>query len=268
VPFGLDPDSTIFGNVDYGNVKGVEALFEREYSHGWGFRVMTTLQSATATATNAYQLFRRIRIAPGGADTIFPASVEFPLDYDRRVGVTAIGFSKIRNNVLRAGAVDFLGGLESSLIVRYASGLPYTQTNTAGDSLIGLPNSHRLPPQFQLDALLRRPIALGGVRGTVYLDLRNLTNRRNLVAVRKDTGTPGLGDSGLDAAAAAAYNAHPEPIPYESPRYRSWADINGDGLIVGTELQTLYRRAAQDFYQPLFAYGPPRLVRVGVEIIF
>ena len=268
VPFGLDPDSTIFGNLDYGNVKGFEVLLEREYANGWGARVMTTVQSATATATNAYQLFRRIRLAPGGADTVFPASVEFPLDYDRRLGLTAIAYSRIRPNVLRAGNIDFLGGLEASGIVRFSSGLPYSRTNETGDTLIGLPNSYRLPSQFQLDALLRRPLAIGGVRGTVYLDLRNLTNRRNLVAVRKDTGTPGLGDAGVSAAAADAYAAHPEPIPYESPRYRSWADANGDGLIVGAELQALYLRAARDFYQPLFAYGPPRLVRVGFEIIF
>ena len=31
---------------------------------------------------------------------------------------------------------------------------------------------------------------------------------------------------------------------------------------------TAEQRAAQDFYQPLFAFGPPRLVRIGAEIIF
>ena len=39
----------------------------------------------------------------------------------------------------------------------------------------------------------------------------------------------------------AAYQAHPEPIPYESPRYRRWADTDGDGLIAGqSELLPLY----------------------------
>ena len=32
VPLGLDPDSTIFGNADAGNVKGAELLFERHDS--------------------------------------------------------------------------------------------------------------------------------------------------------------------------------------------------------------------------------------------
>jgi len=269
VPFGLNPDSTIFGNIDYGDVKGAEALFEREYAGGWGMRLLTSLQSAQATATDAYQLFRRIRIAPGGTDTIFPAQVEFPLDYDRRFGATVILYGTVPDRWgPRAGSAALLGGMEASAIARFASGLPYSRTNATGDTLLGLPNSYRLPAQLSLDMLLRRPVRVLGLRGSVYLDVRNLTNRRNIVAVRRDTGTPGLGEAGLDSAAARAYQAHPEAIPYESPRYRAWADANGDGLIAGSELLTVYKAAARDFFQPLFAYGTPRLVRIGVEVIF
>jgi hypothetical protein len=30
----------------------------------------------------------------------------------------------------------------------------------------------------------------------------------------------------------------------------------------------MFLAAAQDFTQPLFAYGPPRMFRFGVELIF
>jgi hypothetical protein len=30
----------------------------------------------------------------------------------------------------------------------------------------------------------------------------------------------------------------------------------------------MYLAAAADFVQPLFAFGPPRLVRLGVEVVF
>jgi hypothetical protein len=232
------------------------------------FRVSGTVQSANATATNAFQLFRRIRISPTLNDTIYPAQVTFPLDYDRRLGLTGIIFGSLRDNILKVGGADLLGGLQASGIVRLATGLPYTRTDATGDTIIGLPNSDRLPAQAQFDALLRRTIRLGPVRGTMYLDVRNLTNKRNILALRRDTGTPGLGDAGSNAAAQTAYAAHPEPIPYESPRYRPAADLNQDGLIVGAELLTMYQRAAHDYYQPLFAYGPPRLVRLGFEVIF
>jgi hypothetical protein len=76
-------------------------------------------------------------------------------------------------------------------------------------------------------------------------------------------------DTIIATMARAAYSAHPEPIPYESPRYRSNADLNGDGIIAGeSELLPLYREAARDYAQPIFAYGAPRLARLGVELLF
>jgi hypothetical protein len=162
-----------------------------------------------------------------------------------------------------------LGGLEAAAIVRVSSGLPYSRSNLAGDSLIGLPNSARLPSTQTIDLLVRRPMRLGGARGGVYLDVRNLLNRRNIVAVRRDTGLPGPDSAGVAALAEAAYQAHPEEIPYESARYRASADANGDGYLTGRdELFPLYLAAARDFTQPLFAYGPPRLVRLGIEVLF
>ena len=53
------------------------------------------------------------------------------------------------------------------------------------------------------------------------------------------------------------------------PRYRSYADLNGDGMIAGqAELMPLFLAAARDFAQPLFSYGPPRIARIGVELLF
>lgn len=166
--------------------------------------------------------------------------------------------------------VDTLrSGLESAAILRLSSGLPFSRTNAAGDSIIGLPNDARLPSTMTVDLLLRRPVRLGGARSGVYVDVRNLLNRRNIVAVRRDTGQPGLTETGVQAMAEAAYQAHTGEIPYESARYRGFADIDGNGYLEGRdELFPLYLAAARDFTQPLFAYGPPRLVRLGVEFLF
>jgi hypothetical protein len=270
VPIGIDPDSTIFGNADAGSVKGAELLFEREMRGGFGARVAYTLQRALATATDAFLLNRLISIDPGTGDTIRPARAEFPLDYDRRHTATAVLRAKVSERVgPRLLGIRPLAGLESAAIIRYSSGLPFSRSNAAGDSLIGLPNDSRLPTTMTIDLLVRRPLRLGGARGGVYLDIRNLLNRRNIVAVRRDTGEPGLTTTGIDSLADAAYQAHPEEIPFESGRYRAYADTNGDGYIAGREeLFPLYLAAARDFTQPLFAYGPPRLMRIGVEFLF
>ncbi len=270
VPYGLNPDSTIFGNADYGTVQGLEVLWDRELKDWWGLRASYTLQRATATASNAFELLRRIRLAPGGVDTVNPGRVEFPLDFDRRHGLVAVGQLRAPGDFgPRVAGLRPLGSLEAAAILRWSSGLPYSRMSAMGDTLVGLPNAYRLPSQTTVDALLRRPLALLGARGSVYVDVRNLLNARNVVAVRRDTGMPGLGSAGIAASAAAAYAAHPEPIPYESPRYRAWADKNGDGLVAGAdELMPLFLAAAADYYQPLFAFGPPRLLRLGVELIF
>jgi hypothetical protein len=90
-----------------------------------------------------------------------------------------------------------------------------------------------------------------------------------VVAVRRENGSPEPGEPQIDALAEQAFAARPDPIPYESPAYRPGADLDGNGLIEGPdELLPLYRRAARDFLQPLFAYGPPRLLRLGVRVGF
>jgi hypothetical protein len=121
--------------------------------------------------------------------------------------------------------------------------------------------------QYGIDLCVSRSVRLGGLALALYVDVRNLTNRRNVVAVRKDAGSPAAGDLQIERIAEAAWSEHPDPIPYESPAYRAEADINGDGLVAGRdELRPMFERAARDFLQPLFAYGPPRLIRLGTRI--
>ncbi len=99
--------------------------------------------------------------------------------------------------------------------------------------------------------------------------MRNVLNRRNVIAVRRDTGTETLPPTTIQQLATAAYAADPAPIPYESPRYRAWADQDANGVLEGPgELMPLFLAAARDFAQPIFFYGPPRLFRLGVEFEF
>lgn len=192
---------------------------------------------------------------------------------DDRLGAIADTAGVYRARGIRSGwhrisarMIGYRSVVQDSVFVR---ALPFSRSNAAGDSLIGLPNDSRLPTTLTVDLLVRRPLRLGGARSGVYLDVRNLLNRRNIVTVRRDTGQPGLTAAGVDSLAEAAYQAHPEEIPYESARYRAFADADGNGYIEGREeLFPLYLSAARDFTQTLFAYGPPRLVRLGVEFLF
>lgn len=271
VPLGVDPDSTIFGNADAGTARGLEILAERELRNGYGFRVAYTLQDAKATSTDPFLLNRLLVIDPQTGDTIRPARAEFPLDFDQRHTLTVILRGKAPGELgPQVLGVRPIAGLEGAIIVRALSGLPFSRYDTlVTDSLVGSPNGSRLPMSSTVDLLVRRPLRLGGTTGGIYLDVRNLFNRRNVVAVRRDTGEPQPDNSAVARMAEAAYAAHPETIPYESSRYRRNADLNGDGYVAGREeLFPLYVAAARDISQPLFAYGPPRLMRLGVELLF
>ncbi|MBA3893122.1 MAG: TonB-dependent receptor [Gemmatimonadales bacterium] len=270
VPLGVNPDSTIFGNSDAGTVKGAELLFERELRGGMGFRLGYTLQDAVATATDPFLLNRFIVVDPVTGDTTRPSRTEFPLDYDQRHTLTAIARGKVADGAGPAIAgVRPLAGLEGAVILRLASGLPFSMSDSTGDSLVGLPNGSRLPNNSSLDLLIRRSIRLGGAMGGIYLDVRNLLDRRNIVAVRRDTGEPRADERAIQLMAETAYAANPNPIPYESGRYRAAADLDGDGFVAGREeLYPMYVAAATDYAQPIFAYGRPRLARLGVELLF
>jgi outer membrane receptor protein involved in Fe transport len=271
VPLGVNPDSTIFGNADAGTTRGVEILAERELRNGYGFRVAYTLQDAKATSTDPFLLNRLIVVNELTGDTIRPARAEFPLDFDQRHTLTVILRGKAPREVgPKILGVRPIGGLEGAIIIRALSGLPFSRYDTLKtDSLVGLPNRSRLPGASTVDLLVRRPLRLGGTMGGIYLDVRNLLNRRNVVAVRRDTGEPQADNNAIARMAELAYSAHPETIPYESSRYRRSADLNGDGYLSGREeLFPLYVAAARDFTQPLFFYGPPRLMRLGVELLF
>jgi hypothetical protein len=190
VPLGVDPDSSIFGNADAGTVKGLELIAEREFFGGWGVRLSYTLQNATATSSDAFFVRRALQIDPITGDTTIPAKVEFPLDYDRRHSFVAILSGTVPQSFgPTIGNATILGGLEGTAVVQLASGLPFSYTDASGDSIIGLPNEGRLPNTSTIDLLIRRPLNIGGLGASLYLDVRNLLNTQNTVAVRRDSGT-------------------------------------------------------------------------------
>lgn len=269
-PINVNPDSSVFVNADIGNVVGTEVILERERHNGWGMRMAGVLQRATATVTDAFQLLRLTEVDPVTGDTIRAARSQWPLDYDRTLAFIATVDGELSRN---AGpeilGIRPVGALTGAAVLRFGSGLPYTRTNVTGDSLIGEINGSRLPSQFTLDLLFRKPVQFGRMGGSLYLDVRNALNRANQLAVRRETGTPNATDATITALAEAAYAANPAAIPFESPRYRRAADINSDGVISGRgELYPLFEAAARDYTQPLFVYGAPRLIRFGVEIFF
>jgi len=92
-----------------------------------------------------------------------------------------------QTHVLTALASHRAGRWTLGARARYATGMPRTPvTGSVFDTrdglhqpIFGAQNSTRLPPFFQLDARVDRSFLAGPLRVTVYLDVQNVTARRN-----------------------------------------------------------------------------------------
>ena len=97
----------------------------------------------------------------------------------------------------------------ANLIGRYASGLPYTPNPAA--PIKPAVNSKRYPPTYNVDVLLSKRMVLSGMTYTVFADIRNVFNTRNL-------------DDLIDPVTYDRYGIplnnkkHSSPLSWSSPR--------------------------------------------------
>ncbi len=270
IPLHVSPDSSQFINADNGDVQGLELVLTLERRQGVRARLSAVYQRAMASVPDAFAIHHLIILDPVTGDTIPAPRHQYPLDTDRRVSVALLVDAELGSTAgPRIGGLRPLAGMIVAAVGRFHTGLPYSRTTTDGRAIVGAINGHRLPSQQTVDLLIRRPLTLGAMQGSLYLDIRNLLHRQNIVSVRRDTGTPFLSDTAIEELAREAYRVNPAPIPWESARYRPIGDPDGIGRMQGeANLLPLFRAAAEDVSAPLFHYGAPRLMRFGLEVIF
>jgi outer membrane receptor protein involved in Fe transport len=133
----------------------------------FGASVLVRRELARGTlAWLTYTLGRSERWSPGG-----PAR---PLDFDQ-------------THVLTAVASHQRGGWTLGARARYATGMPRTPIvgsffdarDGAYQPIFGEQNGTRLPAFLELDARLDRALTVGRVTATLFLDVQNVTARRN-----------------------------------------------------------------------------------------
>ena len=120
-----------------------------------------------------------------------------PLDWDRRHIVSGTLGIQLPFNT------------SANMIGRYASGLPYTPNPAA--PIKPAVNSKRYPPTYNVDVLLSKRMVLSGMTYTVFADIRNVFNTRNL-------------DDLIDPVTYDRYGIplnnrkHSSPLSWSSPR--------------------------------------------------
>ncbi|MCG3164881.1 MAG: hypothetical protein POELPBGB_00640 [Bacteroidia bacterium] len=205
-----------YGNLDFGTVKGLSLSYDLRRTGNMWMRASYTLQFADGTGSNTTTGINLINSGFGNLRTIQPFSFDqrhnivVTLDYRFKSGA--------EYNGPKIGKLNIFSNTGLNVIARAGSGTPYTrQLNATNEGTIGggttsrmdgSINGSRLPWQFRLDLRLDKDIALnfGKKEGkkkpanlTVYLQVLNVLNTKNIISVYRKTGNPD--DDGYLAAA-------------------------------------------------------------------
>ncbi len=205
-------DYTTYSNLDFGTVKGLTLKYDLRRTKNIGMTAYYTLQFADATGSS-----------PTTAASLINAGLPnlrstFPLPWDRRhqfnlafelawgQGKEYNGPRTNRKNGKKP--IDWLSNTGISLTLTGGSGVPYTASRntrsplSGGSYLLkGTISGNRLPWQFKIDARVYKDIyfAMGKEKEgedrkqgyiSVYFQLINLLNTKNVINVYPYTGNP------------------------------------------------------------------------------
>jgi hypothetical protein len=108
------------------------------------------------------------------------------------------------------GGIHFLENFKVGLLFQYNSSLPYT-TGTRGATEPYEINNARMPENWTIDLKVDRRIDLKRIALVPYLQVFNLTDRRNVLYVDPFTGKP-------DESIGRTYEYAANPLNWGSPR--------------------------------------------------
>jgi len=194
---------TSFGNIDFGTVKGMTLTYDLRRTGNLRMRAEYTLQFAEGTGSSATS---GLNLAATNNDNL---RTTIPLSYDQRhTIVTTMDYrfaaGKNYNGPVWFGKQIF-ANTGASVTFNAGSGTPYSaQSNITANGLFtpgaaildGQISGSRLPWQFRSDARIDKDIELTFGKEdkqhqanlTIYLQLLNLFNTKNVVNIYRATG--------------------------------------------------------------------------------
>ncbi len=229
-------------NVEFANVKGIEAIFEFE-NPTYSGKVSYTLSWARGTSSYAnevYELYYRDII---DTTIVLPAR-EYNLDFDQR------------HRIFAQGSISLPLQTKLYLFGYIGTGFPYTPPGEEGKTIEK--NNLRLTFRRQIDCVISKPFTIGRISLNANLEITNLLDARYEIGAHY-TAIP------LDSVRKEFFTSF---IPMTNFYYSPAADFNHDGLITPAEYYLAFRAAVEATDDWVSANSAPRRARIGIVMNF
>jgi len=253
----------VFKNLDYANVKGMEATLSQRPRKYLSFDLSYVLQFAEGTNSDyvdQYEYHSRDATDPvTGLPRVFPQRIN-PLDFDRRHSFVLQADWRFPDDF----TVVALRNFGINVISEAGSGLPYTKRDLRGNR-IGTTNQYRKPWTYNTDLTVDKGFEVAGREINVFVQVFNLFDKINVLNVYPATGRPDDDGYRLDPAAVV------DPGEDDTHEYWDWIkvkDADGDGHISQEEQAVAYSNAYILYAKDPMNYGPPRQIKVGFYFAF
>jgi hypothetical protein len=196
-------------NEDFASVNGFEAAFKARF-HNLSLAVNYTYAVAKGSSSTQQERYTGVYNIVGVQSLRF-----LPLDFDQRhTGNAQIAFFFGKDEGPFGVLASVFQNTTFNFIAQYGSGLPYTY-NPARAIYVAEPNNARLPAQFTVDLYARKAFDLGPLELGIFVDIRNLLDRKNVVYVYPATGSP---DQSGEESVKATPDWQQDPTNYSAPR--------------------------------------------------
>ncbi len=194
---------TLYVNEDYANSKGFELNVDIRPDKYFSGGLTYTYSVAKGSASSETEQY------PGTQES----TLLYYLDFDKTHVFNASASFTIPED---EGPIVFgkpiFGNMDISLILRAASGYPYTPSGR--DIGFVIKNSLRMPGTYSIDLEIGKEFTLpGNIRLRAFAEVLNLTDHRNILYVYTDTGDP---DYTLVGLTSTEYQH--DPSNYGPPR--------------------------------------------------
>ena len=226
-------------NVEYANIKGIEAILEFSNPVFTG-KVSYTLSWTRGTSSYAGEVYDIVQL-----DTTYvPEAKEYYLDFDQRHRIFIQGMLRLP--------------LETDLYLfgHIGQGFPYTPPGPEGK--YEERNILNLPFHRQLDCVLQKNIFIGRLSANINFEIINILDARYEIAQHSMFQT-------LDNIRKEDFNDY---LPMTNYYYSPAADFNHDGLITPPEEYLAYRASVIATDDWVNANSAPRRARLGITIHF